>query len=130
MSNFRKQHMKIKWNNLINVESDEIAKNASLAEKSALVGRVGLIMLSVGAGAFRVRAAMNKISRSLDITCQADIGLLSINYTCIYKSQALTNSLSISTTGVNTDRLYHIRYFIDEFEQNSTKYSIKHFFKI
>ena len=58
MSKFRNQHMKISWEALAGERTDQPATNASLAEKSALVGRFGLMMLSVGAGAYRVRAAM------------------------------------------------------------------------
>ena len=68
MSKFRKQHMSIKWHEIIDSESTEPAINASLKEKASLVGRVGLMMLSVGTGAWRVRASMNKIARALDIT--------------------------------------------------------------
>ena len=78
MSKLRKQHMAIDWHDIVNTESDIPAKNASLQEKASLVGRVGLMMLSVGTAAWRVRASMNKISRALGITCNADIGLLSI----------------------------------------------------
>ena len=48
---------------------------------------------------------MNKISRALNITCNADIGLLSIEYTCIENGETYTNALSLNTTGVNTDKL-------------------------
>ena len=48
MSKLRKQHMTITWDNLIDVASHESAKIAPLHEKSALVGRMGLMMLSVG----------------------------------------------------------------------------------
>ena len=78
MSKFRNQHMKISWDALAGSGNGECAADASLAEKSALVGRLGLMMLSVGAGAYRVRAAMNKASRAMGITVNADIGLLSM----------------------------------------------------
>ena len=68
MSKFRNQHMKISWDALAGSGNGECAADASLAEKSALVGRLGLMMLSVGAGAYRVRAAMNKASRAMGIT--------------------------------------------------------------
>lgn len=130
MSKLRKQHMAILWDNLIDVESHKSARNAPLQEKSALVGRLGLMMLSVGAGAYRVRAAMNKASRAMGITCAADIGLLSIEYTCVSGNETYTNALSINTTGVNTDKLFHLRTFADDFEKNAGRYSIKQFFDL
>lgn len=129
MSKFRKQHMSINWDNLIDVESQESAKNAPLHEKAILVGRLGLLMLSVGAGAYRVRAAMNKVSRAMGITCTADIGLLSIEYTCVEGSETYTNALSINTTGVNTDKLSHLRAFADNFVKSADRYSLKQFFE-
>ncbi len=130
MSKLRKQHMSIDWDNLIDVESHKSAKNAPLNEKSALVGRVGLMMLSVGAGAWRVRAAMNKVSRGMGIACNADIGLLSIEYTCVDGGETYTNAISINTTGVNTDKLHHLRAFADDFSANAERYSVKQFFDI
>ncbi len=130
MSKLRKQHMTITWDNLIDVASHESAKIAPLHEKSALVGRMGLMMLSVGAGAWRVRAAMNKVSRALGITCNADIGLLSIEYTCFDGAETYTNALSINTTGVNTDKLNYLRTFADNCAQNAERFSIKQFFEL
>ena len=83
MSKFRKQHMSIDWHEIINDDSDLPAIKASLREKASLVGRLGSMMLSVGTSAWRVRASMNKISRALGVDCVADIGLMSIEYTCI-----------------------------------------------
>ena len=130
MSNFRKQHMSIAWHDIIDSESDTPAINATLKEKSTLVGRVGLMMLSVGTGAWRVRASMNKISRALGITCNADIGLLSIEYTCVEGSETYTNAISINTTGVNTDKLNYLELFADGFAERASKYSVEQFLNI
>ena len=54
---------------------------ADLTEKASIVGRVGLMLLSCGTGAWRVRSSMNTISQNLGITCSTDIGLMSIEYT-------------------------------------------------
>lgn len=122
--------MQIMWDNLIDVENQKAAENAPLQEKAALVGRIGLMMLSVGAGAYRVRAAMNKLSRALNITCNADIGLLSIEYTCLAENQAYTNALSIHRSGVNTDKFYQLRVFTKWAAESVSRYSIKQFFVI
>lgn len=131
MSKFRNQHMSIEWHDIIDDESSIPAFEASLKEKSSLVGRVGLMMLSVGTGAWRVRASMNKISKALGIVCNADIGLLSIEYTCVDKNgDTYTNALSLSNTGVNTDKLVSIDAFTDEFADKVNKFSISKFHKI
>ncbi len=131
MSKFRNQHMSIEWHDIIDDENSAPAIEASLKEKSSLVGRVGFMMLSVGTGAWRVRASMNKISKALGIVCNADIGLLSIEYTCVDKNgDTYTNALSLSNTGVNTDKLVSIDAFTDEFADKVNKFSIGKFHKI
>ena len=130
MSKFRKQHMAIEWHDIVNNENYEPAVNASLKEKATLVGRVGLMMLSVGTGAWRVRASMNKIARALNIVCNADIGLLSIEYTCVENSETYTNAISLSTTGINTDKLNLLESFADGFGERAEKYTITQFHRI
>ncbi len=123
MSKFRKQHMTIDWHNIVDGESSTPAIDAPLKEKATLVGRIGFMMLSVGTGAWRVRASMNKIARGLNITCNADIGLLSIEYTCVDGSETFTNAISLSNTGINTHRLSEIEDFADNFADTAKKYS-------
>lgn len=130
MSQFRKQHMPIAWHEIVESENTTPAVNATLKEKATLVGRVGLMMLSVGTGAWRVRASMNKISRALGITCTADIGLLAIAYTCIENGETYTNAISINTTGVNTDRLRYLEEFADGFQDRAGRYSVEQFHRI
>ncbi len=130
MSKFRQQHMSIMWHEISDKDSDIPAVKASLHEKAGLVGRVGLMLLSVGAGAFRVRAAMNKISRALNITCNADIGIKSVEYTCIEGAESCTNALSNVTYGVNTDKLHLMEMFCDGFSERADKYSIDRFHKM
>ena len=130
MSKFRKQHMPIEWHEMIDTENIIPASQATLKEKSVLVGRVGLMMLSVGTGAWRVRASMNKISRALGITCNADIGLLSIEYTCIENGETYTNAISLNNTGVNTDKLNELENFADGFAERAGKYSMEQFHMI
>jgi len=122
--------MSIDWHDMIDTENIIPATKASLKEKSLLVGRVGLMMLSVGTGAWRVRASMNKISRALGITCNADIGLLSIEYTCIENGETFTNAISLNTTGVNTDKLNELESFTDGFAERAGKYSMEQFHMI
>ena len=130
MSKFRKQHMSIDWHGIVESESTEPAINASLSEKATLVGRIGLMMLSVGTAAWRVRASMNKLARALDITCNADIGLLSIEYTCIGNGETYTNAISLNNTGVNTDKLNELENFADGFAERVGKYSVQQFHMI
>lgn len=122
--------MPIEWHEMIDSGNIIPAKDAPLKEKAVLVGRVGLMMLSVGTGAWRVRASMNKISRALGMTCNADIGLLSIEYTCIENGETYTSAISLNTTGVNTDKLNELESFTDGFAERAGKYSMEQFHMI
>lgn len=127
MSKFRLQHMPVMWHDLSHDDSDILAIDSSLDEKASLIGRIGLMFLASGAGAYRVRAAMNKISRALMVTCNADIGIKSISYTCIQGKESCTNALSNRTTGVNTTKLNYLEMFCDGFTQRADRYSIDSF---
>ena len=60
-----KNHMEIPWHDYTNADSNALIANADLIEKASVIGRVGLIMLSCGTGAWRVRTSMNKLSKEL-----------------------------------------------------------------
>ena len=64
-----KNHMEIPWHDYTNADSNALIANADLIEKASVIGRVGLIMLSCGTGAWRVRTSMNKLSKELGVTC-------------------------------------------------------------
>lgn len=122
--------MDINWYELIDSDDVSPISEASFGEKATLVGRVGLMMLSVGTAAWRVRASMNKISRALGISCTADIGLLSIEYTCTGGGDVCTNALSLHSTGVNTHKLSYLEFFTDNFAERTNKYSAEQFHRI
>ena len=52
MAKLKKQHMTIHWKAIVQDDSSIPATEATLKEKATLVGRVGLMMLSVGTGAW------------------------------------------------------------------------------
>lgn len=130
MSKIKKQHMSVNWHEII-VSDDSIpAVEATLKEKATLVGRLGIMMLSVGTGAWRVRNSMNSIARSLGLSCSADIGLLSITWTCVEGDDTYTQSFSLPTSGVNTDKLMELEMFLKDFSELANVYSVDHFHKI
>ncbi|GCD87120.1 membrane protein [Lactiplantibacillus plantarum] len=119
----QRHHMTIPWKDFIRNE-DVPAKHASLQERTSIVGRVGILMLSCGTGAWRVRDAMNKIARSLNLTCSADIGLISIQYTCFHHERSYTQVLSIPNTGVNTDKLNILEQFVKDFDAKYARLTV------
>ena len=77
----------------------------------------GLMLLECGTGAWRVRSSMNTLSRELGVTTTADIGLLSIEFTCFDGDQCYTQSLCLTNTGVNTSRLNRLEHFVNDFDR-------------
>ncbi len=113
----RKNHMDILWHEYTdqNGENKSVTE-ASLTEKASIIGRVGIMLLSCGTGAWRVRSSMNTLAEVMGITCTADIGLMSIEYTCFDGEEGFTQSLCLTNTGVNTSKLNRLENFIRDFE--------------
>lgn len=101
-------HMRIPWHDHTRKSIGRPITEASLSEKASIIGRTGIMLLSCGTGAWRVRSSMNTLARELGIICTADIGLLSIEYTCIDGGNCYTESLCLFNTGVNTSKLYRM----------------------
>lgn len=116
-------HMTIPWDSLIKSE-DIPASKASLAERASIVGRIGILMLSCGTGAWRVREAMDKVALKLNLTCSADIGLISLEYTCFSNNQSYTQVLSLPNTGVNTDKLNILEHFVNNIHNEFSSLTI------
>ena len=113
----RKNHMDIAWHEYTDENGGNIpVTQASLTEKASIIGRVGIMLLSCGTGAWRVRSSMNTLAEVMRITCTADIGLMSIEYTCFDGQDGFTQSLCLTNTGVNTSKLNRLENFIREFE--------------
>ena len=96
-----KNHMEIPWHDYANADSNVLICKAGLIEKASVIGRVGLIMLSCGTGAWRVRTSMNRLSKELGVTCTVDVGLMSIEFNCFDGHDCVSQSLCIANTGVN-----------------------------
>lgn len=110
-------HMRVRWEEFFKSDDDTLAKNATIVEKGSLVGRIGIMMLGCGTGAWRVRDSMDTIARALGITCSADIGLVSIEYTCFgVDNQSYSQTLSLPSTGVNMTKLNEMEKFVRQFE--------------
>ena len=112
-----KNHMEIPWHDYANDDSNVLIAEAGLIEKASVIGRVGLIMLSCGTGAWRVRTSMNRLSKELGVTCTVDVGLMSIVFNCFDGNDCISQSLSIANTGVNTSKLYRMEQFVDHFPE-------------
>lgn len=110
-----KNHMEIPWHDYTDTDSHLLIEKAGLIEKASVIGRVGLIMLSCGTGAWRVRTSMNRLSKELGVTCTVDVGLMSIEFNCFDGHDCISQSLCIANTGVNTSKLYRMEQFVNNF---------------
>lgn len=119
-----KHHMAIPWHDFFTNDNFTPAYEANLVERAAIVGRIGLMMLSYGTGAWRVRDSMNTVARTLKMTCSVDIGLVSLEYTCMDAHHSYTQAISLPSTSVNTTKLSQIERFIKEFDQNGSEMTI------
>lgn len=118
-------HMRIHWKEFFKSPDDTLIKDTTLVEKGSLVGRIGLMLLECGTGAWRVRDSMNTISRALDVTCSADIGLLTISYTCFdVDNKSYSQTLSLPSTGVNMNKLNKLEDFVRRFETENEYWTI------
>lgn len=119
-------HMAIPWYNLVESDTGNApATEATLKEKTTLAARIGLLTLSFGTSAWRVRRSLNIVSRALGISCAADIGLLSLELTCFDENDSYTEALSLRTSGVNTDKLSAIEQFVRDFPELATGHTVK-----
>ena len=113
----KKNHMDILWHEYADQTDNTPITKASLSAKASVVGRVGVLMLSCGTGAWRVRSSMNELSELMHITCTVDIGLMSIHYTCFDGESSFSQSLCLTNTGVNTSQLNRLEKFVSNFSQ-------------
>lgn len=116
-SPFKKNHMEIHWHEYARKNRSGSIIQGDLLAKASIIGRVGIMMLSCGTGAWRVRSSMNELSELMGVTCTVDIGLMSINYTCFDGDNSFSQSLCLTNTGVNTSQLNRLEKFVSDFQE-------------
>ena len=125
-----RQHMRVHWHDIVRSESDIPAVNALLKEKTSIIGRIGSMFLAVGTSAWRIRNAMNNVARELGISCNANIGLVTLTYTCFSEGSHYSQTISLPNTGINTDKLMDLKLFVDNFHEYANKYSVEQLHQI
>lgn len=118
------QHMKIHWLDFVTSDNVTPAVEANLVERAVIVGRIGIMLLSCGTGSWRVRRSMNIAAQTLGMTCSADIGLVSIEYTCMDEHESYTQALSLPRTGVNTSKLDALEKFMRQMERDGQNWTV------
>ena len=110
--------MAIQWHDYVQQEGEQSILTASLTAKASVVGRTGLMLLACGTGAWRVRSSMNAMAAKLGLVCAADIGLTSLEYTCFDGEAGFSQTLTLTSTGVNTAKLNRLERFVEEFSMS------------
>ena len=113
----RKNHMDILWHEYGARDGNVPIREAGLQARASVVGRLGMMMLACGTGAWRVRTSMNTLSELMHMSCSADIGLMSIQYSCFDGRDSFTQSLSLTNTGLNTSQLTRLEQFVRDFSE-------------
>ncbi len=121
-----RNHMSVRWHDVIE-KHDHRAVEASLADKSTIVCRVGLLLLASGTGAWRVREAMNATASVLGITCSADVSLTSIECSCFDETGSFSEVVSLSTTGVNTERIWNMERLVARIKAEGATLTVSEF---
>ena len=107
-------HMNIPWHDF--EDENQNILHADLQTKTTIIGRVGIMMLACGTGAWRVRESMNSMARVMGVRCSADIGLVSIEFTCYENGHSTTQALSLPAAGINTIQLSELENFVAAFQ--------------
>ena len=121
----RPNHMNVYWHDYTGGSKDLPLVEAGLTEKSILVGRIGLMLLSCGTGAWRVRSAMNSVAGQLGLTCTITVGLMSLDYTSYDGKKSNSQSLSLGNTGVNTSKLNRLERFVKNFSNEGVHMTLE-----
>lgn len=122
----RALHMKTVWHDVVTGE-DDLAVRASLMDKSTIICRTGMLMLSSGTGAWRVRDTMNRVAQVLGVTIHVDLSLLSFECTCIEGHHCFSEVVSLPTTGVNTHRIWMMENFLREIETYGRRFTVREY---
>lgn len=61
----KKNHMDVAWHEYTDENGGNVpVVDSSIAEKASIIGRVGIMFLSCGTGAWRVRSSMNTLAEA------------------------------------------------------------------
>lgn len=112
----RPHHMPIKWEKLSH-DTSLPAVEASIEDKTTLVARIGLMMLKGGTESWHVTNIMDRMARVLGVTCVTDLGLLSIDCTCMQNDgQTYTSVVNLASPGVDTHLIWRTENLMQDIE--------------
>ncbi|MDF7627628.1 threonine/serine exporter family protein [Lactobacillaceae bacterium L1_55_11] len=116
-------HMNAPWQQYLQDEEGP-ANQASLKARTALVARIGRLLLAGGTGAWQVRDSMNTVAQVLGLAVTADIGLTTITLTGFDGPESDSQTIALANTGVNTAQLDDVENFVAHFNQETAQESL------
>ncbi len=112
------------WHDVAGPAEDVRAAQASLAVKSSIVARAGRLALASGTGGYRVRQILDRVSSALKVECRADVTLMSIDLTVTDGPDSFTEVVSLTKTGVNTERIWRLEGFVCDLEKYAANLTV------
>ncbi len=122
-------HMPVAWHKEIQSSQDLPAIDSSLEDKTTVIVRIGALFLRSGAGGWRVRDAVNRVSRALDVTVTISIGLTDIECTVRQDGTQCSQTVVIPDSGVNTNLMLDLDKFLTEIDDHGGEISIHDYHK-
>ncbi len=116
--------MKIRWNQVVSEQRDKKAIDADLYVKASLISRIGVLFLKSGAGGWRVRDAINRVSVALNVTSNVSVGLTDIELTVIEGNHQHSQNVVIAESGVNTKLIIDLDDFLQEIDERGADMTI------
>ena len=104
------------WHESVGGAESSRAVDADLAVKSSIVARAGRLSLASGTGGYRVRQILERVGAALGVECRADVTLMSIDLTVSDGPSSFTEVVSLTKTGVNTERIWRLEGFVCNLE--------------
>lgn len=114
----------IGWHEVAGPSEDVRAAQATLAIKSSIIVRAGRLALASGTGGYRVRQILDRVSAALKVECRADVTLMSIDLTVTDGPNSFTEVVSLTETGVNTERIWRLEGFVCDLEKYASHLTV------
>lgn len=121
--------MPVAWHEEIQASENLPASEASLDDKTSVIVRIGSLFLRSGAGGWRVRDAVNRVSRALGVTTSVSNGLTDIECTVRQDGLQCSQTVVIPDSGVNTNLMIDLDKFLVEIDDHGGDISIHDYHK-
>lgn len=120
-------HMPVAWHEEIETDRNVPAGHATLHEKTSIICRMAALFLKSGSGGWRVRDAVNRTARALNVTATVSIGLTDIECTVREGAEQISQTVVIPESGVNTNLVLDLDKFLVEIDDHGHDISVTNY---